>query len=78
MVFPGPFSRKSCDAGRVTGRSLGTNRGILAIDFSVADRYDTYFLKMDNCKFENMVKPGDTLLLKMELTIHLSVVALWK
>jgi len=30
--------------------------------------YDTYFLKIDNCKFKQMVKPGDTMLLKMELS----------
>ncbi|HVK97762.1 MAG TPA: hypothetical protein VM368_08090, partial [Flavisolibacter sp.] len=29
--------------------------------------YDTYFLKIDNCKFKNKVVPGDTLILKMEL-----------
>ncbi|HVG42928.1 MAG TPA: hypothetical protein VM888_15055, partial [Chitinophagaceae bacterium] len=29
--------------------------------------YDTYFLKIDNCKFKNKVVPGDTMLLKMEL-----------
>jgi len=47
--------------------ALAQTGGILAINLSVADQYDTYFLKIDNCKFKNMVKPGDTLLLKMEL-----------
>ncbi len=28
--------------------------------------YDTYFLKIDNCKFKQMVRPGDTMILKME------------
>jgi len=26
------------------------------------------FLKIDNCKFKQMVRPGDTMLLKMELS----------
>ena len=29
--------------------------------------YDTYFVKIDNCKFKQKVVPGDTMLLKMEL-----------
>ena len=29
--------------------------------------YDTYFLKIDNCKFKQKVVPGDTMILKMEL-----------
>jgi UDP-3-O-[3-hydroxymyristoyl] N-acetylglucosamine deacetylase/3-hydroxyacyl-[acyl-carrier-protein] dehydratase len=41
--------------------------GILAINLSGEGQYDTYFLKIDNCKFKQMVRPGDTLLLKMEL-----------
>ncbi|MBW7839043.1 MAG: UDP-3-O-[3-hydroxymyristoyl] N-acetylglucosamine deacetylase, partial [Chitinophagaceae bacterium] len=31
------------------------------------DKYDTYFLKIENCKFKQKVVPGDTLILKMEL-----------
>jgi UDP-3-O-[3-hydroxymyristoyl] N-acetylglucosamine deacetylase/3-hydroxyacyl-[acyl-carrier-protein] dehydratase len=30
--------------------------------------FDTYFLKIDNCKFKQKVVPGDTMILKMELT----------
>lgn len=32
------------------------------------ENYDTYFLKIDNCKFKDKVVPGDTLLVKAELT----------
>lgn len=42
--------------------------GILAM--SLVDEpgnWDTYFLKIDNAKFKNMVVPGDTLILKLEL-----------
>ena len=42
--------------------------GILAINLSGEGQYDTYFLKIDNCKFKQMVRPGDTLILKMELS----------
>jgi UDP-3-O-[3-hydroxymyristoyl] N-acetylglucosamine deacetylase/3-hydroxyacyl-[acyl-carrier-protein] dehydratase len=31
-------------------------------------KYDTYFLKIDNCKFKQMVRPGDTMVLKLEMT----------
>ena len=48
--------------------ALAQTGGILAINLSGGEgQYDTYFLKIDSCKFKNMVKPGDTLLLKMEL-----------
>jgi UDP-3-O-[3-hydroxymyristoyl] N-acetylglucosamine deacetylase/3-hydroxyacyl-[acyl-carrier-protein] dehydratase len=42
--------------------------GILALN-RVPDpqNYDTYFLKIDNCKFKQKVLPGDTMILKMEL-----------
>ena len=38
------------------------------MNMSSEGSYDTYFLKIDNCKFKQMVKPGDTMLLKMELS----------
>jgi UDP-3-O-[3-hydroxymyristoyl] N-acetylglucosamine deacetylase/3-hydroxyacyl-[acyl-carrier-protein] dehydratase len=31
------------------------------------ENYITYFLKIDNCKFKQPVKPGDTLIIKLEL-----------
>jgi UDP-3-O-[3-hydroxymyristoyl] N-acetylglucosamine deacetylase/3-hydroxyacyl-[acyl-carrier-protein] dehydratase len=47
--------------------ALAQTGGILAIHLAGEGKYDTYFLKIDNCKFKQMVKPGDTMLLKMEL-----------
>jgi UDP-3-O-[3-hydroxymyristoyl] N-acetylglucosamine deacetylase/3-hydroxyacyl-[acyl-carrier-protein] dehydratase len=41
--------------------------GLLAIPRNTEEKYDTYFLKVDNCKFKQKVVPGDTLILKMEL-----------
>ena len=48
--------------------ALAQTGGILCINAMPKGQYDTYFLKIDNCKFKQMVKPGDTMLLKMELT----------
>jgi UDP-3-O-[3-hydroxymyristoyl] N-acetylglucosamine deacetylase/3-hydroxyacyl-[acyl-carrier-protein] dehydratase len=32
------------------------------------EKYSTYFLKIDKLKFKQKVVPGDTVILKMELT----------
>jgi UDP-3-O-[3-hydroxymyristoyl] N-acetylglucosamine deacetylase/3-hydroxyacyl-[acyl-carrier-protein] dehydratase len=32
------------------------------------EKYSTYFLKIDKLKFKHKVVPGDTVILKMELT----------
>jgi UDP-3-O-[3-hydroxymyristoyl] N-acetylglucosamine deacetylase/3-hydroxyacyl-[acyl-carrier-protein] dehydratase len=48
--------------------ALAQTGGILAINSSGnGGDYDTYFLKIDNCKFKSKVVPGDTMILKMEL-----------
>jgi UDP-3-O-[3-hydroxymyristoyl] N-acetylglucosamine deacetylase/3-hydroxyacyl-[acyl-carrier-protein] dehydratase len=47
--------------------ALAQAGGLLAIPRNTDDKYDTYFLKIDNCKFKQKVVPGDTLILKMEL-----------
>ena len=48
--------------------ALAQTGGILAMH-NVGDpgQWDTYFIKIDNVKFKQMVQPGDTILLKMEL-----------
>jgi UDP-3-O-[3-hydroxymyristoyl] N-acetylglucosamine deacetylase/3-hydroxyacyl-[acyl-carrier-protein] dehydratase len=48
--------------------ALAQTGGILAINSMPAGQYDTYFLKIDNCKFKQKIVPGDTMLLKMELS----------
>ena len=48
--------------------ALAQAGGFLAIPRETDDKYDTYFLKIDNVKFKHKVVPGDTLILKMELT----------
>ena len=47
--------------------ALAQTGGILCINAMPEGQYDTYFLKIDNCKFKQMVRPGDTMVLKMEL-----------
>jgi UDP-3-O-[3-hydroxymyristoyl] N-acetylglucosamine deacetylase/3-hydroxyacyl-[acyl-carrier-protein] dehydratase len=47
--------------------ALAQTGGILCINAMPEGKYDTLFLKIDNCKFRNQVMPGDTMLLEMEL-----------
>ncbi|HYM94348.1 MAG TPA: bifunctional UDP-3-O-[3-hydroxymyristoyl] N-acetylglucosamine deacetylase/3-hydroxyacyl-ACP dehydratase, partial [Chitinophagaceae bacterium] len=65
--FQGHFPGNPVMPGVLQVEALAQTGGILAINLSGEGQYDTYFLKIDNCKFKQMVKPGDTLLLKMEL-----------
>jgi len=46
--------------------ALAQTGGILCINSMPEGKYDTYFLKIDNCKFKQMVRPGDTMVLKLE------------
>lgn len=66
--FPGHFPGNPVFPGVLQMEALAQTGGILALHTveNPAD-WDTYFLKMDNVKFKRMVKPGDTLILKMEL-----------
>ena len=65
--FQGHFPGNPVMPGVLQIEALAQCGGILAINLSGEGQYDTYFLKIDNCKFKQMVRPGDTLLLKMEL-----------
>jgi len=66
--FQGHFPNNPVMPGVLQIEALAQCGGILAINLSGEGSYDTYFLKIDNCKFKQMVRPGDTMLLKMELT----------
>ncbi|MES1217047.1 MAG: bifunctional UDP-3-O-[3-hydroxymyristoyl] N-acetylglucosamine deacetylase/3-hydroxyacyl-ACP dehydratase [Bacteroidota bacterium] len=66
--FQGHFPGNPVMPGVLQIEALAQCGGILAINLSGGGQYDTYFLKIDNCKFKQMVRPGDTLILKMELT----------
>ena len=65
--FPGHFPGNPVMPGVLQIEALAQTGGILCINAMPEGNYDTYFLKIDNCKFKQMVKPGDTMLLKMEL-----------
>jgi UDP-3-O-[3-hydroxymyristoyl] N-acetylglucosamine deacetylase/3-hydroxyacyl-[acyl-carrier-protein] dehydratase len=66
--FQGHFPGNPIMPGVLQIEALAQCGGILAINLSGGGAHDTYFLKIDNCKFKQMVRPGDTMLLKMELS----------
>ncbi len=65
--FQGHFPNNYVMPGVLQIEALAQCGGLLAIPRNTEDRYDTYFLKIDNCKFKQKVVPGDTLIMKMEL-----------
>ncbi|MCU7547645.1 bifunctional UDP-3-O-[3-hydroxymyristoyl] N-acetylglucosamine deacetylase/3-hydroxyacyl-ACP dehydratase [Chitinophagaceae bacterium LB-8] len=65
--FQGHFPGNCVMPGVLQVEALAQTGGILTIPDDPEHDYDTYFLKIDNCKFKNKVVPGDTLILKMEL-----------
>ncbi|HSR39937.1 MAG TPA: 3-hydroxyacyl-ACP dehydratase FabZ, partial [Phnomibacter sp.] len=65
--FQGHFPNNPVMPGVLQIEALAQTGGILCINAMPEGQYDTYFLKIENCKFKAMVKPGDTMLLKLEL-----------
>jgi UDP-3-O-[3-hydroxymyristoyl] N-acetylglucosamine deacetylase/3-hydroxyacyl-[acyl-carrier-protein] dehydratase len=68
QLFQGHFPGNAIFPGVLQMEALAQTGGILAL--SLQDEpgtWDTYFLKMENVKFKHKVRPGDTLILKMEL-----------
>ncbi len=68
QIFQGHFPGNPVFPGVLQMEALAQTGGILALStVEEPEKYDTYFLKMDNVKFKQKVVPGDTMILKMEL-----------
>ena len=67
-LFQGHFPGNPVFPGVLQMEALAQTGGMLALSITGdPGEWDMYFVKIDNCKFRGMVRPGDTLVLKMEL-----------
>lgn len=65
--FQGHFPQEPVMPGVLLVEAMAQTAGILVLhDKEDAERYSTYFLKIDNVKFRQKVVPGDTLVFRLE------------
>ena len=70
--FQGHFPQEPVMPGVLQVEAMAQAAGVLVLNFlEDADKYSTYFMKIDNVKFRQKVVPGNTLLLSVSLATEI-------